>query len=101
MADAEQAQERVEQEEQEETLKQRLEREHGELIQELRALIPGAQVLLGFLLSPFSRHQRRRSLLRVGNKKPGPGNTVAAPMSPFRSFSFSATAWPKKPTMVA
>lgn len=51
MADAEQAQERVEQEEQEETLKQRLEREHGELIQELRALIPGAQVLLGFLLA--------------------------------------------------
>ena len=40
MADAEQAQERVEQQEQEESLKQRLEREHGELIQELRALIP-------------------------------------------------------------
>jgi hypothetical protein len=31
--------------------KQRLEREHGELLQELRALIPGATVLFGFLLA--------------------------------------------------
>lgn len=31
--------------------KERLERELGELLQELRALIPGAQVLLGFLLA--------------------------------------------------
>ena len=30
--------------------KKRLEREHGELLQELRALIPGATVLFGFLL---------------------------------------------------
>jgi hypothetical protein len=34
-----------------EELKQRLEREHGELLQELRSLIPGATVLLGFLLA--------------------------------------------------
>jgi hypothetical protein len=31
--------------------KQRLEREHGELLAELRALIPGATVLFGFLLA--------------------------------------------------
>jgi hypothetical protein len=42
-----------------EDVKERLEREHGELLEELRALIPGAQVLFGFLLairftSPFS-----------------------------------------------
>ena len=35
-----------------EELKARLEREHGELLQELRALIPGATVLFGFLLAP-------------------------------------------------
>lgn len=35
----------------EEEVKQRLEREHNELLQELRSLIPGAQVLLGFLLA--------------------------------------------------
>jgi len=51
VADPEQAQERVERQEAEEGLKERLEREHGELIQELRALIPGAEVLLGFLLA--------------------------------------------------
>jgi Family of unknown function (DUF6328) len=34
-----------------ETTKQRLEREHGELLQELRSLIPGAEVLFGFLLA--------------------------------------------------
>lgn len=34
-----------------ETTKQRLEREHGEMIQELRALIPGAEVQFGFLLA--------------------------------------------------
>ena len=38
-------------EEREEELKERLEREHNELLQELRSLIPGAQVLLGFLLA--------------------------------------------------
>jgi hypothetical protein len=42
-----------------EAVKERLEREHGELLEELRALIPGAQVLFGFLLAirftgPFS-----------------------------------------------
>jgi amino acid transporter len=34
-----------------EELKARLEREHNELLQELRSLIPGATVLLGFLLA--------------------------------------------------
>jgi hypothetical protein len=41
----------VEQDERDEDLKERLEREHNELLQELRSLIPGAQVLLGFLLA--------------------------------------------------
>ena len=43
--------ERVEREESAEDLKARLEREHNELLQELRSLIPGPQVLLGFLLA--------------------------------------------------
>jgi Flp pilus assembly protein TadB len=34
-----------------EDVKARLEREHNELLQELRSLIPGAQVLFGFLLA--------------------------------------------------
>jgi hypothetical protein len=42
---------RVQQEEREEELKARLERELNELLQELRSLIPGAQVLFGFLLA--------------------------------------------------
>jgi hypothetical protein len=37
--------------ENEEALKARLEREHGELFEELRALIPGAEVLFGLLLA--------------------------------------------------
>jgi len=41
----------VEQEEKEEDVKKRLEREHTELLNELRSLIPGAEVLLGFLLA--------------------------------------------------
>lgn len=41
----------VEQEEREEDPKARLEREHNELLHELRSLIPGAEVLLGFLLA--------------------------------------------------
>ncbi len=51
MADSEQAQDQVEEEQQGEELKERLEREHGELLEELRALIPGAEVLFGFLLA--------------------------------------------------
>ncbi len=51
MADPEQAQASVEKEEKEEALKERLEREHGELLEELRSLIPGAEVLFGFLLA--------------------------------------------------
>ena len=35
----------------EETRKEQLEREHGELLEELRSLIPGAEVLFGFLLA--------------------------------------------------
>jgi hypothetical protein len=42
---------RVREEEREEDPKARLEREHNELLQELRSLIPGAEVLLGFLLA--------------------------------------------------
>jgi hypothetical protein len=38
-------------EQRDEEPKARLEREHNELLQELRSLIPGAQVLLGFLLA--------------------------------------------------
>lgn len=51
MTDPEQAQQLLEQEESAEDLKERLEREHGELVEELRSLIPGAEVLLGFLLA--------------------------------------------------
>jgi hypothetical protein len=51
VTDPEQAQRLLEQEQAQESLKQRLEREHEELLHELRALIPGAQVLFGFLLA--------------------------------------------------
>jgi hypothetical protein len=40
----------VAREQDQETPSQRLSREHNELLQELRSLIPGAQVLFGFLL---------------------------------------------------
>jgi hypothetical protein len=51
---------RVEGEQDDESTKERLEREHGELLEEIRVLIPGAEVLFGFLLairftSEFSR----------------------------------------------
>jgi protein-S-isoprenylcysteine O-methyltransferase Ste14 len=45
------AQRLLAQEQAQESLKERLEREHEELLHELRALIPGAQVLFGFLLA--------------------------------------------------
>ena len=51
MTDPEHAQRLLEEAEGRESVKERLEREHGELIQELRALIPGAEVLFGFLLA--------------------------------------------------
>jgi amino acid transporter len=51
VTDPEQARRLLEQEQEREDLKQRLEREHEELLHELRALIPGAQVLFGFLLA--------------------------------------------------
>ena len=41
----------LKQAEADEELKDRLEREHGELLEELRALIPGSEVLFGFLLA--------------------------------------------------
>jgi hypothetical protein len=34
---------------------------------------------------PRSKHQRSTSPLRVGSRKPGPGNSGAAPMRAFRS----------------
>lgn len=43
--------EQVRKEERAEDPKERLEREHNELLQELRSLIPGAEVLFGFLLA--------------------------------------------------
>ena len=51
MADPEQAQQLVEQAQEREDVKERLEREHEELLHELRSVIPGAQVLFGFLLA--------------------------------------------------
>jgi hypothetical protein len=51
VTDPEAAQRRVEAEQERESVKARLEREHTELLHELRALIPGAQVLFGFLLA--------------------------------------------------
>ena len=59
MATDEVIQQRLGEAPEDEAVKDRLEREHGELLEELRALIPGAQVLFGFLLairftSPFT-----------------------------------------------
>lgn len=42
---------RIEKQEKTEERKERLEREHTELLNELRSLIPGAEVLFGFLLA--------------------------------------------------
>ena len=51
MTDADAAAAALQQAENEEELKERLERELNELLQELRSLIPGAEVLFGFLLA--------------------------------------------------
>jgi hypothetical protein len=51
VTDPETARELLQHEQAGEDLKERLEREHEELLHELRALIPGAQVLFGFLLA--------------------------------------------------
>ena len=51
MSEGDSTHRRVAEEESTEDVKERLEREHNELLQELRSLIPGAQVLLGFLLA--------------------------------------------------
>ncbi|MDF2743824.1 MAG: hypothetical protein K0S88_5201, partial [Actinomycetia bacterium] len=58
-----------------EAVKERLEREHGELLEELRALIPGAQVPFGFLLAPSAYHRLRvregdkDAMVRKGNRE--------------------------------
>ena len=51
MVNVDATQERVEAEQSAEDKKEQLEREHGELLEELRSLIPGAEVLFGFLLA--------------------------------------------------
>ena len=51
MTDSDAAAAELQQAENEEELKERLERELNELLQELRSLIPGAEVLFGFLLA--------------------------------------------------
>jgi predicted membrane channel-forming protein YqfA (hemolysin III family) len=51
VTDPDKAREALEREEQAESIKERLEREHGEMMEELRALIPGAEVQFGFLLA--------------------------------------------------
>jgi hypothetical protein len=42
---------KIAEQERDEDVKERLEREHRELVEELRTLIPGAEVLFGFLLA--------------------------------------------------
>ena len=51
MASDEAIEQRLGEDPEDESVKERLEREHGELLEELRALIPGAEVLFGFLLA--------------------------------------------------
>jgi hypothetical protein len=51
VTDPEQAKRLVERAQEQEDVKERLEREHEELLHELRSVIPGAQVLFGFLLA--------------------------------------------------
>ncbi len=51
MATDEAIERRLGEDPEDEDVKERLEREHGELLEELRALIPGAQVMFGFLLA--------------------------------------------------
>lgn len=51
MTDPDEVRRELEREENAESTKERLEREHGEMMEELRALIPGAEVQFGFLLA--------------------------------------------------
>jgi hypothetical protein len=51
VATDEKIEQRLGEDPEDEDIKERLEREHTELLEELRALIPGAQVLFGFLLA--------------------------------------------------
>src|SRR5204862_4953046 len=46
---------------------------------------------------PLLRHQRNSSPLRVGRRNPGPANSLAAPISAFKSLFVSPTAVTKKP----
>src|ERR1700731_548552 len=50
---------------------------------------------------PFSRHQRKRSELRVGTMMPGPAKASAEAIIAWRSRLVSATACPKKAKAVA
>jgi hypothetical protein len=50
---------------------------------------------------PFSRHQRKRSELRVGTMIPGPAKLSAEAINAWRSRLVSATACPKKASTVA
>ena len=51
MVNVDAAQDQLEEEQAAEDKKEQLEREHSELLEELRSLIPGAEVLFGFLLA--------------------------------------------------
>lgn len=51
MSSEDRVREQVEKQQAAEDVKERLEREHSELLEELRVLIPGAEVLFGFLLA--------------------------------------------------
>jgi Family of unknown function (DUF6328) len=57
MTDQEAIQDDITRQEASESRKDRLEREHGELLEELRSLIPGAEVLFGFLLAILFTNQ--------------------------------------------
>jgi hypothetical protein len=48
---------------------------------------------------PFSRHQRKRSELRVGTMMPGPAKPSAEAINAWRSRLVSATACPKRPVL--
>src|SRR6266853_2822184 len=49
-----------------------------------------------FTRSPFSRHQRNRTALRVGTRMPGPPNSLADAIRACTSPVVSPTVWPKK-----
>jgi len=51
-------------------------------------------------LRPWSKHQRMRSLLRVGSRKPFPAIGSLAPIRALSSSFDSPAVWPKKPRTV-